>query len=115
MAEDLKNIGFLPIEAILGSLLNFQGASAKIKMIEVAPTTDDYFAMPEKSMNKEEIIRSLIDIDDEDDFAIRVGFHSVTGSTKLTKSELTEEQLLQSVIGKASDGKPYLKLVLQEL
>lgn len=112
---DLKNIGFLPVEAVLGSLLNFQSNSAKLKMMEVATTGTDYFTMPEKAMNKEEIMRSLIDIDEAGDFAIRVGFHSASGSTKLTKAELTEEQLLQSIIGKTSDGKPYLKLVLQEL
>ncbi len=111
----LTATGYLPIEALLGTLTNFQDGRAKLKFMQVATTNNNYFTMPEKVLTNEELFRSLIGVDDDGDFAFRVGVHTVTGSTKLTKAELTETQLLHNCIGVSTDGKPYLRIVLQTI
>lgn len=112
---DLKATGHLPIAALFGALTNFQDGLAKLKLMQVATTENNYFTMPEKVLTDEELFRSLIGVDNEGDFAIRIGVHSVTGSTKLTKAELTENQLIHQSIGVSTDGKPYVRVVLQTL
>ncbi len=110
-----KAISYLPLAAVLAALTNFQGSLGKLKLMEVATSSDNEFESGGLVRDKEEHLKSLIDVDDDGDFAIRVGFHSTTGSTKLTASELTEDQILRTWIGKAADGKPYLRIALQEL
>lgn len=108
-----KEIGGLPIVALVASLINTQDALPKLKCIEVDTTNDFYFANNARVDNAEQIFRSLIEIDSEGDFALRIGYHTTTGSTKQNKAELTILQHLRSVIGKTADGKPYLRLTVE--
>lgn len=115
MADKINATGYLPRVALLASLTNFESNKGKLKMLEVANTANDYFENKGRVMSWEEIMRALIDVDDDGDFAIRYATVSVTGSTKMTSSELTEDQVLRSWIGKSADGKPFLRLVFQTL
>ena len=111
----INAIGYLPKEAIIAALINFQGSKAKLKFMEVADTSDNYFEDKGLHMSSEDIFRSLIGVDDDGDFAIRYASISATGSTKFPTAELSEDQLLRSLIGKDTDGLPYLRMVFQEL
>lgn len=115
MADNLKAIGQLDLGTILTSMVNFQNSRGKIKMVEVATTTTDYFDSANMNISVEDIIKLLVEVDSEGDLALRVGRHSVTGSTKLPNGSLDMEQTLRSCIGKTSGGKPYLRLVFQAL
>lgn len=108
-------MGNLPLVAIAAALINNQNGHQKVKLIEVTPTSNDYYDHHGMSHSAEEILRSLIELDGSGDPAIRVGFHTTTGSTNLTASELSIEQHFRSIIGKTSDGKPYLRVTLDEL
>lgn len=110
-------IGYLPLSAILAALTNFEGSKGKLKFMEVTPQSPevDYFEDKGLHLSQEEIFRSLIDMDDAGDFAIRYANISVTGSTKFPTAELSEIQIARSWIGKDADGLPYLRMVFQEL
>lgn len=113
----INSVGYLPFSAILAALTNFQDSKGKVKFLEVEPQTPevDYFEDKGLHLSEEEIIRSLIDVDDDGDFAIRYANISVTGSTKFPTAELSEIQIVRSWVGKAADGRPYLRMVFQEL
>lgn len=111
----IKAIGILPLSAILASLTNFESSKGKLKFMEVEDTGENYFEDAGITQSNEEIAKNLVDIDDDGDFAIRYASISVTGSTKLTTSELDENQVVRSWIGKSADGKPYLRAVFQTL
>lgn len=113
--SDTKAIGYLQVTALLAALTNSQNSLGKLKLMKVDPTADNYYEGEGLAQSKEELFRALIDVDDDGDFAIRIGKHTTTGSTKLPQSELTEDQILRNMIGKASDGKPYLRVAIQEL
>lgn len=108
-------MGNLPKEAVVSSLINNQNSLPKLKLKEVATTSDLFYDDKGMSHSIEEMIRGLIDLDGDNDPAIRVGFHTTTGSTKVSTSELSVEQRFRSLIGKTSDGKPYLRVTLDEL
>jgi hypothetical protein len=112
---DNKAISHLPVTAVLAALVSFGTSIGKLKLMEVEATTDNFFEGQGIVMNNEELLKALVDIDDLGDFAIRVGFHTAASSVKLTTTELTEEQVMRTMIGKAADGKPYLRIALQEL
>lgn len=111
----LNLLGGLDFEAVLGALINSQDSRNRIKMVEVTATTNPWFETSTKHVTKDELLRLLIELDSDGDPAIRVGFHSTTGSTKLPSAGLDEDQLIHSVIGKTSDGKPYLRVALDSL
>lgn len=110
-------IGYLPLSAILAALTNFESSKGKLKFMEVAPQSPevDYFEDNGLHQSEEEIFRSLIDVDDAGDFAIRYAPITVTGSTKFPTSEVSDIQIVRSWIGKDADGLPYLRVVLQTL
>jgi hypothetical protein len=110
-----KAISHLPAVAIMAALVSFGSNLGKLKLLEVEDTNDKFFETEGIVLSKEELLRSLIDIDDLGDFALRVAFVTVGVSVKLTTSELTEDQVLRTMIGKGTDGKPYLRLTLQAL
>ena len=115
MADKIGAISYLPFEAILSGLINYKNKRGSLKAIEVTPTTDKYYESAGLHQTPEELLRALVDVDDNGDYAIRIGFHTDAGSTKFTPAAATQEVMLRSLIGKASDGKPYLRIVLQEL
>lgn len=113
MSDNIQNVPLLPVEALLAALINYQNNRGKLKLLEVEDTTDNYFEDAGLHQTNEELFRMLVDVDDDGDFALRVGFHTVTGSTKFAHSEASPDLMVRSLIGKAADGKPYLRLVLQ--
>lgn len=115
MAAIKPEIGHLPINALISALMNAQNSLPKLKLIEVATSSDNYFESTPNDVEFETMLKLLIDLDSDSDPAIRVGIHSTTGSTKFSASELSEKQLLRSCIGKTADGKPYLRIALQSL
>lgn len=115
MASIINQLGHLPIAAVVAALTNNQDSLPKLKVLEVATTNDFYFEVAPNDLDPEVIFKSLIELDGEGDPAIRMGFHTTTGSTKLEVSELDEKQLLRKLIGKTSEGKPYLRVTLEEL
>ncbi len=110
-----NTLGHLPVNALVAALINNQTSLPKIKLIEVATTSNPYFEETPHDIDAETILKTLVELDDEGDPAIRIGFHTTTGSTKLAVSELSEIQLLRMCIGKTSDGKPYLRATIQSL
>ena len=113
--ESIKEIGHLPLEALIGAIINNYSSLPKIKLVQVATTSNHYYDDEASAPGAEEMLRSLLELDGDSDPAIRIGIHSTSGSTKLNKGELSTEQLLRSVIGKTSDGKPYLRVALDTL
>src|SRR5690349_10840393 len=109
---NLKGLESYELPALLAELINNQDGLPRLKFIEVATTDDFYFEQTGNQISAEDILRTLIEIDGSGDYAIRIGRHTVTGSTKFNKSELSEIQLTRSVIGKTSDGKPYLRTTI---
>lgn len=108
-------VGYLPLSALMAAITNYESSKASIKFMEVEDTANNYFEGTGKVMSLEEIFRNLIDVDDNDDLAIRYAAVSVSGSTKFNKSELSEDQIARHWIGKSADGKPFLRLVFQTL
>lgn len=113
MPDNLKGMGHLPLTALIAALINNKDGIGSIKLMEVEATTENYFEDKGIDLTQEDILRLLVDIDDQGDFAIRYGVHTDTGSTKLGSSELGMEQLQRKIIGKTADGKAYLRLVFQ--
>lgn len=110
-----KELGNLPLAAVLACLINNQDDLPKLKFLEVETTEDFYFEEVGIILEAEDLLKVLIELDGDGDPAIRIGFHSTTGSTKLSISELDKNQLMRLVIGKTSDGKPYLRAALESL
>lgn len=117
MALNTNAVGFLPIAALFAALTNFESSKGKVKFMEVEPQSPevDYFEDKGLHMDLEQIFRTLIDVDDDGDFAIRYANISVTGSTKFPTAELSDIQIARSWIGKDADGLPYLRMVFQPL
>lgn len=111
----LNAIAYLPLSAVFAALTNTQDSKGKVKFMQVADTDDDYFEDKGRHMSMEEILRALVDVDDDGDFAIRYANVSTTGSTKFPTAELDEIQIARSWIGKDADGLPYLRLTFQTL
>lgn len=105
-------IGHLSIVQLLAALMNNEDSLPKVKLIEVEPTSDFFFEQSGIDINFTSILKTLIEEDDAGDFAIRIGRHTTSGSTKFTKSELSEPQLLRGLIGKTEDGKAYLRMTV---
>lgn len=111
----INQLGHLPVVAVIAALTNDEDSLPKLKFVEVDTTDDFYFEVAPNDLDAEQIFKTLIELDDAGDPAIRIGFHSTTDSTKMEVSELAESQLLRKLIGKTAEGKPYLRATLQEL
>jgi len=111
----INQLGHLPMVAVLAALMNKQNGLPKLKLVEVTTTSNFYFEVAPNDLDAETIFKTLIDLDSDTEPAIRIGFHATTGSTKMDTSELSVPQLLRKLIGKTSDGRPYLRVTLDEL
>lgn len=110
---NIRALESLGITEMLSALINNESGLPRIKMIEVETTDEFYFEQNPHDIPKQTMLASLIELDSEGDYAIRIGRHTASGSTKFNKSELGELQLLRSLIGKTSDGKPYLRMLIE--
>lgn len=113
--KTVKQLGHLPMLAVLASLIYSSGGKNSIKMIEVADTANNYFETAGKDLTPEQIFRALIDVDADGDFAIRYASVTNSGSHPLTVSAISESQLVRLPIGKTATGKPFLRLAIQSL
>ena len=111
----INQLGHLGAASVLAALTNNQASLPKLKLLEVATTDDFYFENHPNDLDADVIFKTLIELDGDGDPAIRVGIHTTSGTTKLSVSELSFPQLLRKLIGKTADGKPYLRVTLEEL
>lgn len=116
----IANIGAHDFKTILASLINYEGAVGKLRMVEVATTDDNFFTNPESASDMDVVMRNLIDLDENGDPVIRVGFQTFDDSAedadkKYPFTQAEPDQMFRSVIGKTAEGKAYLRIALTPL
>ena len=116
----LCNESKLPILALVAAAISNQNGLGKVRIKEVAPTDDLYFDCTKTfPVDMELAARLLLVLNSDSEAAFQIGFHADCAAESQVNTcdnkVLNEEALIKSVIGKAGDGTPYLRICLDSL